>query len=158
MNDSASLIRDVAALKARPGYDSSDPWTRPRLPAANTANPQAEEPGRVPNSGAARSEPSPAKTWPLKMHGLLGAINFKDRMIFDDKVMLTAEYQWDGVKNGAAWKSRVERYFITKAPVLRELLEWAEAQDAEEIPESLVVEATSNRLTTEQALAVDSQI
>ena len=54
MNDSASLIRDVAALKARPGYDSSDPWTRPRLPAANTANPQAEEPGRVPNSGAAR--------------------------------------------------------------------------------------------------------
>ena len=52
---------------------------------------------------------------------------FKDKTLFDDKVLLTPEYQWDGVKGGAAWKSRVERYFITKAPVLRELLECAEA-------------------------------
>ena len=82
----------------------------------------------------------------------------QDRSLFDDKVMLTAEYQWDGTKGGAAWKSRVERYFITKAPVLRELLEWAEAQDAATISESQVVEATSRRLTEEQAMAVNAQI
>ena len=64
------------------------------------------------------------------MVGLLGAINFKDRHLFDDKVMLAPEYQWDGIKGGAARKIRVERYFIMKAPVLRDLWEWAEAQDA----------------------------
>ena len=74
------------------------------------------------------------------------------------KVMLTPEYRWDGVKGDAAWKSRVERYFITKAPVLRELLEWAEAQDAMAITKTQVVEASSNRLTAEQAMAVTSQI
>ena len=78
--------------------------------------------------------------------------------MFDDKVILTAEYQWDGVKGGAALKSRVEMYFITKAPVLRELLEWAEARDAETITEAQVVEASSNRLAPEQAIAVNSQI
>ena len=72
--------------------------------------------------------------------------------------MLTPEHQWDGVKGGAAWKSRVERYFITKAPVLRELLELAEAQDADVIIEAQVIEASSNRLTSEQAMAVNSQI
>ena len=84
------------------------------------------------------------------------AITFKDRTLFVDKVMLTPEYQWDGVKGGAAWKSCVERYFITKAPVLRELLEWAEAQDADVITEAQVVEASSNRLTSEQAMAMNS--
>ena len=87
MTDSAALMGDVAALKARPIYDSSDPWTRPRLPAASTAAPQAEEPVRAPNSGAARSE----RQWPLKMNGILGAITYEDRILFDDKVMLTSD-------------------------------------------------------------------
>ena len=90
------------------------------------------------------------------MNGFLGAITFKDRTLFDDKVILTPEYQWDGVKGGAAWKSNVERYFITKAPVLRELLEWAEAQDADVITEAQVADACSNRLTSEQAMAMKS--
>ena len=41
--------------------------------------------------------------------------------------------------------------------MLRELLEWAEAQDAEVITETQVVEASSNRLTAEQAMAVNFQ-
>ena len=45
-----------------------------------------------------------------------------------------------------------------KAPVLRELLEWAEAQDAEVISEAKVIEAASNRLTEEQVMAVNAQI
>ena len=90
------------------------------------------------------------------MPGLLAAITFKDRSLFDDKVMLASEYQWDGMKGGAAWKSRVERYFISKTPVLRELLEWAEAQDAETISEAQVIEAISKRLTDEQAMALNA--
>ena len=78
--------------------------------------------------------------------------------LFDGKVVLTPEYQWDGMKGGGAWKSRVERYFITKAPVPRELMERAEAQDAETISEAQVIEATSNRLTDEQAMAVNAQM
>ena len=63
----------------------------------------------------------------LKMLGPLGAITFKDRGMFDDKLMLNEEYRYNGVKGGAAWKSKAERYFVSKAPVLRELLEWAES-------------------------------
>ena len=40
----------------------------------------------------------------------------------------------------------------------RELLERAEAQDAETILEAQVIEATSNRLNDEQAIAVNAQI
>ena len=62
------------------------------------------------------------------------------------------------MKGGAGWKSGIEIYFITKALVFRELLEWAEAQDADVITEAQVVEASSNRFTSEQAMAVNSQI
>ena len=95
---------------------------------------------------------------PLRMPGPLGAIQYKDRPMFDDKVMMHQDYAYNGSKGGSTWKSKVERYFITKAPVLRELLEWAEAQDAETISEEQVVEATSTRLSSEQAMAVNSQI
>ena len=44
-----------------------------------------------------------------------------------------------------------------KAPVLRELLEW-EAQDVEAISEAKVIEAASNLLTEEQAMAVNAKI
>ena len=57
------------------------------------------------------------------MLGPLEAIAFKDRGMFDDKLMLNEEYRYNSVKGGAAWKSKFERYFVSKATVLRELLE-----------------------------------
>ena len=45
-----------------------------------------------------------------------------------------------------------------KVPVLRELLEWAESQNAEAISEAKVIEAASNRLTEEQAMAAKAKI
>ena len=157
---------DVAALKAAAaGSAGDDPWARARRSAASSDQrdvrggmaPPADEPSPGETSRG-HSHPNADREWPLKMPGLLGAITFKDRSLFDDKVMLSAEYHWDGTKGGANWKSRVERYFITKAPVLRELLEWAEAQDAATISEAQVVEATSRRLTEEQAMVVNAQI
>ena len=62
------------------------------------------------------------------------------------------------VKGGTAWKTKVERYMVYKAPVLKELLEWAEAQDNEDISNDLVVKACSAKLSEEQAPAVNLQI
>ena len=122
---------DVAALKAAAaGSAGDDPWARARRSAAGSDQRDGRggmaPPGDEPSPGETsrgQSRPHTDREWPLKMPGLLGAITFKDRSLFDDKVMLSAEYHWDGTKGGANWKSRVERYFITKAPVLRELLE-----------------------------------
>ena len=118
-----TLIEDVAAFKAIARTAGDDPWARARRPAASP------EPNYDHGAVAAHADEhtgetlrgSPAGTdrqWPLKMVGLLGEINFKDPHLFDDKVMLAPEYQWNGIKGGAAWKIRVERYFIMKAPVL----------------------------------------
>ena len=41
----------------------------------------------------------------------------RDKSIYDDKMMTQPEYRFDGTKDGAKWKSKVERYFITKVPV-----------------------------------------
>jgi hypothetical protein len=41
----------------------------------------------------------------------------RDKSIYDDKMMTQPEYRFDGVKEGAKWKSKIERYFITKVPV-----------------------------------------
>ena len=95
---------------------------------------------------------------PLRMPGPLGAISYKDRPMFDDKVMMHPDYAYNGSKGGSTWKSKVERYIITKAPCLREVLEWAESEDNEEIDESKFTRAVATRLTEEQALSVSSQI
>ena len=47
---------------------------------------------------------------------------------------------------------------MSKAPVLRELLERAESQDNVVISEATMVQAVSARLTEEQALSVNAQI
>ena len=39
--------------------------------------------------------------------------------MFDDKLNTEAELKFDGVNNGSAWKTKVERYMVYKAPTLR---------------------------------------
>ena len=68
------------------------------------------------------------------------------------------DYSYNGSKGGSTWKSKVERYIITKAPCLREVLEWAECEDNEEISELKFKCAVADRLNEEQALSVNSQI
>ena len=41
----------------------------------------------------------------------------RGKSIYDDKMMTQPEYRFDGLKEGAKWKSNIERYFITKVPV-----------------------------------------
>ena len=93
----------------------------------------------------------------MTLSGSLGSIGYKDRPMFEDK-LATSEFQYDGVKGGTAWKTKVERYMVYKAPVLKEFLEWAEAQEGEYINNAVVVKACAAKLSDEQATAVNSQI
>ena len=48
--------------------------------------------------------------------------------------MATSEdYKFNGIKGGVTWKTRLERYFIARAPVLRDILEFAELEDMTEV-------------------------
>ena len=78
--------------------------------------------------------------------------------MFDDKLTTEAKFKFDGVNNGSAWKTKVERYMVCKARIFKEVLEWAEAQDGETISEAHMDAACSPRLPEEQALVVNAHI
>jgi len=52
----------------------------------------------------------------------------------------------------------VENHFISVAPVLQEVLEWAEEQDLTLITRDSFVAAVGNRLTYEQVVIVNAAI
>ena len=58
--------------------------------------------------------------------GPLGAIGFRDRPMFDDKIMMAEGYQYVVVKDGPKWRTKVSNYFISRAPLLKEVIDWAE--------------------------------
>ncbi len=82
----------------------------------------------------AEEEFDPTAALKLRPLGLLAG-DKHDRQLYDDKLTTQAEYRYDGMKGGTAWKSRVERYFISKVPALREILRWAELHDKAVITE-----------------------
>ena len=88
--------------------------------------------------------------------GSLGSVGYKDRLMFDEKLTMEADFKFDGVNNGSAWKTKIERYMDYKAPVLQELLEWAEAHDGEAITEARMIAACSRRLSEEQTLNINA--
>ena len=82
------------------------------------------------NNGDADAEEEFDPTAVLKLRPLgMLAGDKHDRQLYDDKLTTQAEYRYDGMKGGPAWKSRVGRYFISKVPALREILRWAELHD-----------------------------
>jgi hypothetical protein len=100
-----------------------DPWSRnvgPTAPATLSG----------PSTG---NIAAPNDTLPLKLTATLGAIGYKDRPIFDMKMSLQDDYKFNGSKDGFKWKGKVGSYFTTCAPVLMEVLKWAERQDNQPI-------------------------
>ena len=71
----------------------------------------------------------------------LGAIGYEKRAIFDEKLASLDEYKFNGVKGGLAWKGKVERHFIARAPILRKILKWAEDEELEVITPEKLIEA-----------------
>ncbi len=148
----SELMQKVAALEARGGGGAGggsgsggDPWHR------------AAPPPPVPAAGRDQRPQGPAKL-PLDLKGPLGAINFKDRSVFDEKLALQDEYKFNGSKGGTAWKGKVERHFISRSPILRQVLEWAESCELEEITVAKFRQAVGVHLTEDQVLTVNAAL
>ena len=78
----------------------------------------------------------------LGVHGSLAS-----GRIFDDKISVHEDFRFNGHKNGHAWKSKTERYFITKVPALCQILRWAEREENPISHDRLKI-ATGNGLST----------
>ncbi len=98
------------------------------------------------------------KELPLSLRGPLGAIGYKDRSLLDDKLALQPEFRFDGSKGGPHWKGKLERYIISRAPILKDLLEWAEFEDMNTITSDRLQLAIGNALTEEQVMMADAAI
>ena len=70
---------------------------------------------------------------------------------------LQEEFRFNGTKDGYKWKNKVHGYFITCAPVLLEILRWAELQDQEPISNEKFAYAVSLKMTEEQAASLTTQ-
>jgi len=60
---------------------------------------------------------------------------WEGRQLFDDKLMVQADYMYDGVKGGVAWKGKLSRYFITKVPALGDVLKWSGKHGKDDVTE-----------------------
>ena len=87
-----------------------------------------------------RTRPKP-QPLPIKI-GPIGQLQDVNARLFDDRMAAQPAFQFDGSKGGAAWKSKIERYLMSKIPALSELLHWAERYEGEKIDEAFLVRAT----------------
>ena len=71
---------------------------------------------------------------------------------------LQEDLKFNGVKDGVKWKSRIEGYFISCAPVLMNVLSWAETMDNEVITAPLFQQAVGIRLSHDQLLNVNAAL
>ena len=98
-------------------------------------------------------------TLPLPALGSLGALGkdatmykiYEDTLPSKDGSFKISRAQ----ENGHKWKTKVERYLISKVPMLKPLLHWAETQDLsahalDHISEPLLARAVGGHVTREQ--------
>ena len=70
--------------------------------------------------------------------------------LFDDKLTAQDEFKFDGTKGGDRWKGKLERYYMSKSPAMKNILEWSERCEtglAEGLTEDMVSEAIGNGMT-----------
>ena len=77
--------------------------------------------------------------------------------MFDLKMTQQDNFKFNGVRDGMKWKTAVERYFISCAPVLMEILSWAERQEFD-ITVDVLQQAIGTKLVRQQVLDVNAQI
>ncbi len=151
------LIAKVAILEAARRAHTGDPWQpdgASRVPSAPHGERARDHRGPSEGADIARMK----KPLPLELNGPIGAIGFKDRGMFDEKLTVQEEYRFNGTKNGAQWKGKLERYFISKAPILREILDFAECEDMDVVTIERFRLAAGHRLSEEQILSVNAAI
>jgi len=95
---------------------------------------------------------------PLDLRGPLLALGYKDKPLFDTKLTNQDDYRFNGVKGGLAYKKKLENYFISQAPVLRNILKWAEQEDLYTIDHAKCVEAVGTALTHDQIYMINAGV
>ncbi len=140
------LIMEVAKIK----QGGSDPWPLRPPPA-----PCSQDLLSAQHAPRARGE---RRALPLTLKGPLGALNFKERALFDDKIAMQSDFSFNGLKGGMAWKGKVERYFISRIPILKTILEWAEAEELYEITEARFEEAVRDTLEPLQVQTLNAAL
>ena len=88
--------------------------------------------------------------------GPLGGI--ESGKLFEDKMALQDGFQFDGQKGGDRWKGKLERYFISKAPALKVLLNWAEKTDMDVVTDELLEDAVGPAMTLEQRELINAAL
>ncbi len=68
------------------------------------------------------------------------------------------EFKLDGNKGGPQWKGKAERHIISRAPVLKALLEWAETEDMNVITAERLQLAVGTAFDDEKIIMADAAI
>ncbi len=95
---------------------------------------------------------------PLDLRGPLLALGYKDKPLFDTKLTNQDDYRFNGIKGGLAYKKKLENYFISQAPVLRNILKWAEQEDLYTIDHAKCVGAVGTALTHDQIYMINAGV
>ncbi len=125
----------------------------PLIPAQRVPN------GAAPRVGAGAQEEAfdPSKPLDKRPLGLLNNEKM-DRPIYDDKMATQPEYRFDGQKGGVAWKSKTERYLISKCPALMSILKWAEKHDKMRIEDDAFDKVVGHFMMEEQQRTINAAI
>ncbi len=123
-------------LQATQNGHGFDPWYQPRA----AADAPRHDPAHAAGDGHGGSFNGESRARPD-----LSGYNLN--RLFDDKIPLSAEYQYDGEKNGDRWAKKVRGYFLSKCSDLLPIFDWINGlKEGEEItPERLTEEAKSCR-------------
>ena len=96
---------------------------------------------------------------PLNLREGLGSIGHENRPMFDVKMTQQDNFKFNGNKDGVKWKVAVERYFISCAPVLMAIFEWAEkAENEPGISVEDFQRAVGPKLSHQQVLNANAQL
>ncbi len=139
-----------------PGRPSGSDGYPDNVPHMNISTPQRVHVGRHDHEAGTASQRTPPKfTWPLTLGPLGGLSTGK---LFDDRMTAQDGYKFDGSKGGVKWKGKLERYFMSKCPALKAILEWAEVAEVSEITEGLLKEAVGQGMELEQCETLNSAV
>ncbi len=96
---------------------------------------------------------------PLTLREHIGSAGYNDEPMFDDELTDKADYTYTGkAGTGIAWKGNVERHFISRAPVMMNILKWAEDHGFARITEPMLAVAIWTELTDDQQMIMDGQL
>ena len=90
--------------------------------------------------------------------GPLANVEKLDKGIYDDKLTTNTDYMSDGVKDGAFWKSKLERYFISKLPAMMEILKWADARNVKPITGEDFFNVSQHKLSITQCQTISAAV